>query len=311
MTPQDPKKTDPVRPSTEVLDDDDGPVSSSRPVPPSDDEVPPGDDAVPADGPDVPRVDAAVMAAFLADKDIHRTLRRFVKAHCVAGTPRHVVDDILQTALVSGLEPDSLPPVGSSLVSWMFTIAAHKTADHFRSNAMHARWQNREVDVEQTAGEPGDDPPPQGDADYVTAPWMLDPWLGAHVAHRPRDLETLELLREKARTEKTYEQLAAELGTTAVALETRVYRFRKKYQPIREQFEKRRRMIIILIVGGVLIVIALVLLFWPRARPEATPDRSVAPRTRPSPTASSSSFDQALPPPSSTVDPDGKQIPPR
>jgi hypothetical protein len=74
-------------------------------------------------------------------------------------------------------------------------------------------------DVQELPPEPADAPERPDEAE--AEPWMISTWLEKRVTHHESDRRTYDLLMQKAREEKTYEELAAERGETVTALKNR------------------------------------------------------------------------------------------
>jgi DNA-directed RNA polymerase specialized sigma24 family protein len=207
--------------------------------------APPGDA-----GPPVSRARAAAAGdagvsreelwAFLALESTQDRIRQVVHANVPRRTPRDVFDEIVQKANLRAVEAKSRPRSSAQLRPWISTLAEHAAVDHFRRVDVQLKYENREIDVEQVAREPADAPAAAADGDHDVAPWMLSVWLEKRIAKHESDRRTYALIVEKARGEKTYEQLAAERGETVAALKSRVHEFKKKYQPLRRSYEQNR-----------------------------------------------------------------------
>ncbi len=93
------------------------------------------------------------------------------------------------------------------------------------------------------------------------------------VAESPRDAETLEILKEKARSRKTYAELAGALGLTEAALKKRVARFAESYGERRERANRERGLLLLLLLatGSVMVIYALMKWVWPPPFPPPPP----------------------------------------
>jgi hypothetical protein len=106
---------------------------------------------------------------------------------------------------------------------------------------------------EDSIGDPDDYAAPTPDDGPEEA--RITPWLERETADNPRDRETLDLLKEKAREGLTYEALADRHGIAQAALRQRVNRFVKKYRERRRRYLLSRAVLVILFVGVVLAIV--------------------------------------------------------
>ncbi len=169
-----------------------------------------------------------------------------VKARVNDGTPDHVLDDIVQDANVSAITSTARPRTPATAPGWLATVAVRAVADYFRHQAVHAKWLNRDAEIEELAGEV-EEPPDDG--------WLLGPWLAKVVSQSERDQATYELIRYRANTGKTIEQVAEDHAMTPGALKSRTFALKTKYEP---RWKRRERMIVLLLLLGALAVAALV-----------------------------------------------------
>jgi DNA-directed RNA polymerase specialized sigma24 family protein len=242
----DPRKL-PPKPAPDASERDaDAPVSSARPAV--------GDNAAPEraspaplpstgtpkppTGAAAPGVTREELWAFVALESTQDRIRQVVHANVPRGTPRDVFEEIVQKANMRALETKFRARTSATLRPWISKIAERAALDHFRRNDVQLRREDRSIDVEQVPPEPAD--APAGADEFDTAPWMVSQWLEKRVANHPGDKRTFDLIVQKARENKTYEQLAAERGETVTALKNRVHELKKKYLPLRRRHEERR-----------------------------------------------------------------------
>jgi DNA-directed RNA polymerase specialized sigma24 family protein len=269
------------------------PVSSTRPAlsdAPAANDAPPAPERS-ADAPS-PGVPPRELYAYLSLEATQDRIRQVVRANVPAKTRRDVFDDVVQEANFRALRTKSPPSSRDKLRAWISSVAKNAAIDHFRRDTVKRGWENREVDVEQLPPEAAHAPVLPDEAE--TEPWMISAWLEKRVAHHETDRLTYDLIVEKAREEKTYEQLAAERGESVAALKSRVHEFKKKYVPLRRRHEERRDTFLFwlhfgrdsLLVAAVVAALVLAFLYRmglgpfapePPPRPALAPFRSVAP----------------------------------
>jgi hypothetical protein len=146
---------------------------------------------------------------------------------------------------------------------------ARAVANYFRREALHAKWLNPEAEVEELPIKP------EESRNTAEPEWLLTGWLRPRVAGSEREQETYELLAYKAKTDKTYAQVAADHAMTEGALKSRVHSLRTKYEP---QWKRRERMILLLILLGIAALLAIAWLLWP---PDPLPNGGVPQSTTP------------------------------
>ena len=218
---------------------------------------------------------------YLRSQETQTRIATIARARVRKGTPDHVIDDIVQDANVSALTATSLPRTRATAPGWLATVTARAVADYFRRQAVHQRWLDRDAEVEEI---PGDVEEPSDDD------WLLGPWLAKVVSESERDQATYELIRYRANTGKTIEQVAEDHAMTPGALKSRTFALKTKYEP---RWKRRQRMFLLLLLLGALAVAALVAwLFWPPADEYLQPVRNLvvpagpniaAPREEPNP----------------------------
>ena len=109
--------------------------------------------------------------------------------------------------------------------TWLFTIAANLCRNHARWHArhptvpLHGSGEDDEAAVENRVPAPGDTPSDSAARDDLASAVRTE------VQLLPHDLRTVVLLFEYQ--ELGYEEIAATLGCTPKAVETRLYRARK------------------------------------------------------------------------------------
>ena len=185
---------------------------------------------------------------------------------------------------------------------WVAGVTVNVVRTYFRRNKTHLRWLNREVDVEEVAASELHEGPLD---DRVNLEWLLETWLDRQVAKFPTDKQTLEIIRHKARTGQTDEEIVAHFQLSSVsALSSRIHYFKKKYEHRRKRYlaQRRRNLMLIFKLGaaavaaGALAIIAW-LLWHPRLEiTREPPAPSAAPSGSASADAGPPPLDQALPP---------------
>ena len=243
----------PVLPTGAPLDGDGGPVRGAREGARVASET---DRLAASPGGASPGVTREVLWAFLALESTQDRIRQVIHANLPRKTPRDTRHDLVQTVNERAIRAVSRPRTREQLRPWISQIARHAAIDHGRRSDVAAKWENREVDVEQLPPD-STDAPQQAPGEAV-GPWMISRWLEKRVAHHAVDRATFELIVHKARESSTYEELAAQRGETVAALKSRVHEFKKKYQPIRRRHEERRdRVFFLLRFGGWTLALAL------------------------------------------------------
>jgi len=298
----------PVLPVTDAaFDDDDAPISEPRPsspaadpgilemgAPSNDIDAPPPPDAaaIAADDAGVP-VTRELTYAFLAKKATRDRIREVVEARVPGGAQEAEVLDIIQEASLRALETTSLARSVAGMRPWVSTIAQNQVIDHYRGNAKHLRWLNRGVDVQElprdaaTEGDeaevPAADPTAPPRPIEELNPWMLGPWLNANVETKAEKL-TLEMMKQKATTQQTNAQVAAEFGITEGALDQRVQRFKAKWIPRWKKHKRDQALVVVALLIGLLLAGALWWLLHGKAQDAIGP--TAVPVLSPAPTAS-------------------------
>jgi DNA-directed RNA polymerase specialized sigma24 family protein len=317
----DSKKDPPIRVADDALDDEDAPISDARPSSPVADPgilgtTAPSNDAVAPLPPDAAhsshdaaavQVTPALTRLFLAKKATRDRVREVVEYRVPRGTQEADVENLIQDANVRAMTTTSLARSVAGMRPWVSRITQNVVIDHFRANAVHLKWLNRSVDVQElppdpaAEGEEAEIPP----ADPTAPPRpieemderMLDSWLEKNVKSKA-DRLTLEMLRQKARTGATNAQIAAELGITEKAYDNRVLRFKAEWIPKWKRHRREmRRNLALLIVAAVVAALVGWWLYGRKSVEEIGP--TTVPVLRPVPTASASAepeqFNQAAP----------------
>jgi DNA-directed RNA polymerase specialized sigma24 family protein len=258
------------------------------PVPSSPEPHSPHPDPPPAAEPG--GVPAAIVRAFLAQRETTRLLRKRVRRRVKSA---ELAADLVQAALTEAVAAvDKTPPrTAESMPGWVGIIADRKVAEHYKVRARRAPHEGTVDDVDEVAVEP------EGQGGVVD--WTLTGWLHKQVDGHARDEELLDILKDKAINEKTWEQIAGERDVTQRALWNRVARFKKKYEP---RWRKHRAM---LIAGGLLLIALLCVAAYLIAQGLASPlerprDRIGPDRVSPIPSAAPSS---TVAPPASVLEP--------
>jgi DNA-directed RNA polymerase specialized sigma24 family protein len=186
--------------------------------------------------------------AYLERWSTHSLIRRVIRTHVARKTPRHVRQDIYSDAYTRMLEAKQPPPSEKAIDGWATRITARAAIDFFRSGASDMRWLRRDVEVEEQRGEsPEEEIDPEDE-------WLLTNWLREQVKDDPADRETLEIILLKAKSERTYDDIAADRKTTPAAISNRIYRLKLKYLPVRHRHEQQRNKTLMLWLLGVGVV---------------------------------------------------------
>jgi DNA-directed RNA polymerase specialized sigma24 family protein len=277
------------------LDDEAGPPSDVRPATSLADEHPANDGEPSA-------VSDKELRAFLGQRDVQKRIRAIVDARVSAGAPVDVREEIVQETSLAVLTSRSRPRSMDTAPGWLAIVTVRAVAAHFRAEARHRRWQEPDVDVEELPDEPGD---------VDDAHWLIAAWLTNAVAADERDQETYELLVYKARTGRSYGQVAADHGMSETSFHKRLSRFKTKYLPRHRRRQQSMLLVLLLGAAAVAIVAWAVLRSMPPA--EIGPDPSppvprIIPQVVPSVTASApdAPFEPAAP----TRKPKGPKLPP-
>jgi DNA-directed RNA polymerase specialized sigma24 family protein len=240
--------------------------------------------------------------------------------------PARVIEDIIHDTFEEALRAAVRAPPRSAaaLPAWIGTFGQRAIADFYAKRKRREKYEGpmpiEAVDsglpddgsarVPVQAWSPDEGPPPALGSTYDPrgAPdaWPNNEgrvvrWLERKVANSPRDRETFEILLEKAREGKTYDQIAEEREMTLTALSSRIFEFKGKYLP-RYKREGDRSILLLLLWGtGILVVLVGLWLLLHRAQ-VTPPVEPVGPAPVPSVTASAAPFDPAVSPPQPTRD---------
>lgn len=208
----------------------------------------------------------AEVYAYLEGKASRSLVKRVVRAHVARKTPRFVCEDIESDAVTRMLEAKQPPTRPEAMDAWACVVTARAVVDYFRRGASDMRWLRRDVEAADQPAEP----PEALDGDDK---WLLSTWLAEQVKDDAADKVTFDLILEKGRTGRSYEQIAAERGMTPAALSNRIYRMKLKYLPRRLRHEEQRnRMILMwLLAGAAAVVVVIAYLLLGTAAPEIEP----------------------------------------
>jgi hypothetical protein len=210
----------------------------------------------------------------MGQDSIQELILRVVRHRLLFDAPQSLVDEIISDANIACLEAKTKPEDMAKGPAWVAGVTVNVVRLHFRRGAKHLRWLNREADVEEVAAE--EIAPPVVEAVEDTSLFdSIDTWLDKVVARNPRDQETLDILRHKARTKQTDAQVVAHFGLSSVsALSSRVHYFKTKYTDRRRRWRAQRQRTIALLfkiglgVAAAAVVAAIAWWFWQSRRPE-------------------------------------------
>jgi len=241
------------------------------------------------------RVSPEVVRAFLARKETQDLIVGVVRRGLSKKTPRNIVDEIVSDANARAFTTKARPFRESRLPGWLTAVAVSARKDYFRAGAADLKWVNRQAEVDEVAADVDAGEVPADEGEEAAPTWLIGPWLEKKVAPHAADRDVYELLVDKAKSDKSYEEIAAERGETVNALTKRVQRFKAKYVPLRRRHNERRHalMLFLRLGGAVALVAAAVLLayyFYRGVRPAPEP-----PDTKPSSSASPRPFDDNAP----------------
>jgi DNA-directed RNA polymerase specialized sigma24 family protein len=238
-----------------------------------------------------PQISPEQLRDYLAKPEIQRRILAVVRATLKGGSAAHLAEDIAQEANLAMLKSRSRPRAMDSAFGWVSMAARRAVVHSFRRRRMENTWLVPEGDIDEY---PAKGPPPADE-------WMISRWLAWAVRDDATDQETFELLVYKARSDKTYEQVAGEHGMTGAALKSRVWDFKRKYQP---RWRRRRQLLELLLLLGAAVVAALLWLLLGRRHAEIGPDPAPpVPSLAPSATASAKEpvFEPSRPTPRNDV----------
>jgi DNA-directed RNA polymerase specialized sigma24 family protein len=315
--------------------DDDPPKSDPRPIA-DEEEEPVSGESAPGSGANEPRKDGdegrkprkcisiAVLRAYLSRRDTQRHIRNVVAGALGDQATRPLVDDLANDAQMEALTARELAETVESMPAWVDGVARNTVRAYFRATTSLRRRFVPLLDVQaledaaeqaERAAEEDDGRPP------VTAPelyaeavdeaprWLLAAWLRDRTREEPQERELLDMLREKAKTKKSIEQIAQERGTTAMAVYQRIQRLRRKYRDGWIEYKRRRDRMLLLFLALLLVAVAAWLAWsrpW-RALSDAPPTEPPQPLVPPAPSVTAAPttapFPQALPPPSDAPQP--------
>ncbi len=270
------------------------PPSSEGDEPPSErdsspvlaDDRPSGEHPASKPGNERPAITQAVLRAYLGRPETQRELRNVVAAALGDRATRDLVGELANEAQLAALTAEQLAESEESLPAWLHGVARNKVREYFAAERVLRRrtvsmddvqsLEDRAEQAEQRAEDEGAAAPAagpevllasDGDGDGEEPAWLLSHWLRDRIRHDPQDRELVDILREKAKTKKTYDEIARERGTTPAAIYQRIYRLRQKHEgPWREYRRKRDLGLAVLLLLAVALLAVLAVRLWPRLR---------------------------------------------
>ena len=271
-----------------MADDEEEDDDLAQPMPELDDLVGEGDDPAAQD------LDPAILRRFLSSQRALNVAAAAIKPM----VPAQQVADLATDAGIRALRARK-PRVEVVIPAWLAEIARRVAARWLEKKKRRAKYEGempvhkaREDDytgrkVEHPPAPMGNYFDPDGPEDEdEEAP--IDPYLDTIVA--PHDRPILDLLREQARTKKTYAMLAADRGESGDQLRRKIRRFKVKYAP---RVRQRRSLMLWLkraaigtgtAIGLAALGVLLYLLLHRRATEDMLPD----PASLPLPSATAS-----------------------
>jgi DNA-directed RNA polymerase specialized sigma24 family protein len=264
------------------FDDEDAPISEPRPSSPAADPslldmrgasndvdapLPPDNAVVPALDEGLP-VTPELTKAFLAKKATRDRIKEVVECRAAYGARKMDLEDMIQDANVRAMTTTALARSVSTMRPWVSRIAQNVVIDFYRDGAKHLTWLKPGVDVQELPPDPGYDgeegelpPPDPNEAPRPVQeldPRMLHGWLAANLKTKAERL-TLEMIEQKAASEVSNADLAAEFGMTEAAFDNRLLRFKAKWIP---RWEKHKRDQVWMVVVLVFVAAAAGVLWW-------------------------------------------------
>ena len=140
------------------------------------------------------------------------------------GNPSDALD-LAQETFVRVYESRARYQPSAKFSTWLFTIATNLCRNHARwrerhpTVSLHRSGEEDDCSLESTIPAPGDTPADTAERNDLASA------VREHIQALPHDLKTVVLLFEYQ--ELGYEEIAAALGCTAKAVETRLYRARQ------------------------------------------------------------------------------------
>ena len=222
--------------------------------------------AIEGDDPAAPELDPAILRRFLSSQKALNVAAAAVKRM----VPEQQVADIAVDAVIRALRARK-PRVEVVIPAWLAEIARRVAARWLEKTKRRAKYEGampvrkaREDDY--TGHKVEHHPAPMGNYFDADGPEdeeepLIDPYMDTIVA--PHDRPILDLLREQARTKKTYAMLAADRGESGDQLRRKIRRFKVKYMP---RVRRRRSLMLWLkkaavrtavgiVVGGALLLL--------------------------------------------------------
>ncbi|HEY6464287.1 MAG TPA: hypothetical protein VIY73_29165 [Polyangiaceae bacterium] len=260
------------------------------------------------DSPSTVPVTRELVVAFLAKKATYARVLQVVKARAADREQRVVVEDIAHDALTRGLTTEALPRTVEGMWGWIAQVSVNQVKDHYREEAKHLRWLNREVDVDEVLGGPPMDGEAEVPADDSTAPPRpvhqgnedaLRSYLRKN-AKSAADQLTLEMIETKAARKLTNALLAAEFGMSEGAYDRRLQRFHTKWIPRwRRSVERKDRIVTVVVIVAIVIAVAAAIVMALRGAVGESIGPAVEPTLAPAPSASAAPveapFNQSVP----------------
>lgn len=191
----------------------------------------------------------------LADTELRADVERFLRGR----VPRNEVDDLLQTTLADALAAADGPEDAEEVRRWVFGIARHKVADHYRRGGREVVPDSDASPLDAAAAESG----PQSARDLLR-------WAQRELPDTRGAEDTLEWMLREGHGEKL-EHIARDEDVPAPRVRQRVVRMRKYF---RERWAQQ------LAAAGIVALLLVGVWIWrerasepaPIAIPETQPD---------------------------------------
>ena len=116
------------------------------------------DDAPPSDVRLRTSLTGAELRAFLALPATQARIRQIVVTRLNGKAPGALIADLVQQANLAALTAKSPPKSMATATGWLGTLTARAVVNHFRRDAVHAKYLEPEVEIEELRSEPDEAP---------------------------------------------------------------------------------------------------------------------------------------------------------
>jgi DNA-directed RNA polymerase specialized sigma24 family protein len=221
--------------------------------------------------------------AFLARSATRGTVRAIVSAVI----PKADVEAVVERTMVEATEAanHSAPESYGALHAWVGGVARRVVADYVARRARRARSLGGKASLRVVGGREA-----RGGAPEVPVDRRADDpidnggpprrWLERQVTQNARDRETFSILLEHVLQGRPYTRIAAERGTTPLAVSARIFEFRKRYA---QRYERRWLRLTVWTAVAIAVAIVAIAASWitrPRPNGPVEHDRTSIPPPR-------------------------------